>query len=513
MQLRARFMPPCFFAAACLCSLGRAADSAPPRTELLPLVRRAVDALVERGTDRWGSERTAMIISILDRRTLEPPQAKMPRAPAGVRAGDRTNAFGSNANLQQNLYETMFQLSEVTGDAKYRDAATAALVDFVRRTQSPATELLGWGEHLFYDLNRDAVGTDDAGGTPHPPIHEMKRKFLHWDLLYAREPERVLKFARGLWDHQIYDHKTGDFSRHANWDKHNPRRGFDFTKEGGYMIDVWARAYEASDDPTFVTAVDVLAGRYRGKLNDRNLLDYDSTRKNYCNNGHNVTLATECDRAAPRFAKAPPTAARLHELAASIDRGFLSCAHAPSVADRGFIASCLTENGEPCDREGPGPGGYSVTWGMGYGKQSTAMIGLHCYHRSRQLGDSTAGRAYRELFFAAAERYRATSIPRVEKKAEDKLDVWAVEPATAIFLELAAFRATDDAKYLAAADRLADEAVAAFFDSSSPLPKASLLSSHYEVMCGPDTLLLSLLAVACEHHNPPHHVPITDIER
>jgi len=165
-----------------------AGDEKAHKTDLLAVVRGAVDVLIEHGTDRWGDERTAMIISILDRGLLVPPSEKMPRAPAGVRGGDRTNAFGSNANVQQNLYQAMFLLSEITGEPRYREAAAAALVDFVRKTQSPATDLLGWGEHLFYDLNRDEVATASVGGEPHPPIHEMKKKFLFWDRSGSASP-------------------------------------------------------------------------------------------------------------------------------------------------------------------------------------------------------------------------------------------------------------------------------------------------------------------------------------
>jgi len=277
------------------------------------------------------------------------------------------------------------------------------------------------------------------------------------------------------------------------------------------MIDVWSRTFAATGDPPFRTATAVLAGRYLGKMNSRHLLDYDSVRKNYCNNGHNVTLAMECHQASARFGKAGDgeTARLLDKLAAEIDRGFLACRHAPGEPDQGFIATCLTDSGDPCDREGPGPGGYSVLWGMGYGKQTTAMVALHCYHRSRQLGETPQGAAYRDLFLAAADRYCETSLP----DKSEKIDVWAVEPALAIFLEVAAYRATGETKYFEAAERLAEEAVQAFFDRTSPLPKASLLSSHYEAMCGPDTLLLALLAVHGQRQEPPWQVPITDLER
>lgn len=444
-------------ASACL-SVCPSASAEKPTDDHLLIVRATVDALLAHGIDRWGPEKTAMIISILDRKTLEPFE-KLPKAAAGAREGDRSNVYGSNANMQQNLYRTMFLLSDITGEPRYAEAAEAALVDFVCRTQSPATDLLGWGEHLFYDLSEDRVSTNARDNMTPTLIHEIKKAPHFFGYLLEREPDRMVSYARGLWDHAVGDPKTGDFSRHAKWERHDPRTGFDFTKEAGYMIDIWSQAFAATKEGYFRRAVDVLATRYRNKLNARFLLDYDSTRPNYCNNGHNVTLALECHDAAARFSAAAspddPTAKLLRNLAESIDRGFLGVNHAPGDPRRGFIATSFTDTGEPRDREGAGPGGYSVLWGFGYGKQTTSMIALHCYHRMKQLPAGDARDAYRRLFLEAARAVAGTSVPKVSEK---EIDVWAVEPGAAILLEVAAFRETSDVRYLEAAKRLAAEA-------------------------------------------------------
>ena len=479
----------------------------------LPVVRATIDALLTHGVDRWGPEETAMIISILDRKTLEPFK-KLPKAAAGARESDRSNVYGSNANMQQNLYRTMFLLSDITGEHRYAEAAEAALIDFVRRTQSPATGLLGWGEHLFYDLKEDRVSTNATKNTTQTLIHEIKKAPHFFGYLLEREPDRTIRYARGLWDHAIGDQKSGDFSRHAKWDKHDPRTGFDFTKEAGYMIDIWSRTFAVTRDGYFRRPVEVLATRYRNKLNSRYLLDYDSSRPNYCNNGHNVTLALECHEAAARFSSAAlpddPTAKLLRDLAESIDRGFLAVNHAPGDQRRGFIATSFTDTGEPRDREGAGPGGYSVMWGFGYGKQTTAMIALHCYHRMKQLPAGDVRDAYGRLFLEAARAVAGTSLP---KASEKQTDVWAVEPGAAILLEVAAFRETGEASYLEAAQRLAAEAKREFWPDESPLPKASLLRDQYEAMTGADALLLALLAVHGETHQIPVEIPISDIDR
>ena len=70
-----------------------------------------------------------------------------------------------------------------------------------------------------------------------------------------------------------------------------------------------------------------------------------------------------------------------------------------------------------------------------------------------------------------------------------------------------------DAEFLKAARRLADESVAAFWNDSSPLPKASLYRDHYEAMTGADALLLALLAVHTTESKSNVEVPISDVDR
>ncbi|MGC3970202.1 MAG: hypothetical protein QM775_23595 [Pirellulales bacterium] len=483
-------------ASSLLVAIATTAVAAEPKSSLsaenryLDVVRQTVDALLKHGVDQWGDRKTAMIASVLDRKKLAPPQ-KLPQGSIGVRESDRTNTMGSNANMQQNLYLTMQQLAKLTDEARYGKAAEAAMIDFVRNTQSPGTHLLGWGEHLFYDMQAEKTATNSDAGRA-TLIHEIKKPLEYWDLLYKAEPERMLNFARGLWEHQISDHKTGDFSRHANWDVHKPGHGYDFTKEAGYMIEIWSRAYAEKPELVLAEAMNVLVERYTGKLNKLNLLDYDGRRPEYCNNGHNVTLAMECHAAAERIGDAEPQLVKkLRSLAERIDAGFLYCRHAPDDVKRGFIATCTTSNGESRDREGPGPGGHSVLWGFGYGKQTTAMIGLHCYHRLHQLPEGPTRKAYHDLMLAAARTYENAKLPA----KSEQVDVWAVEPGVAISLLIAAHRETDESRYLEAARRLADESIAAYWSKSSPLPRASLLREHYEAMTGADTLLRALLTL------------------
>jgi hypothetical protein len=396
-------------------------------------------------------------------------------------------------------------LSRLTGDERYQRAAHDALLDFLRITQNPDTGLVAWGEHLWWDCFNDCPGEFYGG----KKIHEPKRKLVFFDLLYKDEPERTLRYARGVWEHQIADHKTGDFSRHAAYDKHAPGRGYDFPKEGSYFIDLWSRAYEKSSDPVFTNAITVLASRYRQRMSDCNLLDFDTSkdpeRDNMCVALWLISLAMESDAAAGRVDR--ETAMRLKDLALWNDKGFLSLEHDFEDASHGFICYAYTDSGKVRPRAEKKSDGYARHWGMGYGINTTSMFGLLSYGRQAQLGSDKRAETYRRMVVKAADIYGQA---KADPKADD---IWAGEYGMAIFVELAALRLTGESRYLEAARRIADEAVAVLWDGGAVLPRASTQTTYYDCVSYPDTLLLSLLALHEHVAGLEPNVPISDLNR
>src|SRR6266545_2042855 len=59
-----------------------------PPSPFLPVVYRYADAMLERGRDNHGPQKTGLFLSALDRATLA-PLTNRPLAPSGVREGDR----------------------------------------------------------------------------------------------------------------------------------------------------------------------------------------------------------------------------------------------------------------------------------------------------------------------------------------------------------------------------------------------------------------------------------------
>lgn len=477
----------------------------------LKVVQKSADALLNHGRDSYGPRHSGQILSLLNRKDGK-PLGRLPEGPAGIRRDDRPVPYGSNANLQMELYRTLRHLTRLTGDPRYSEAADRGLEDFLEITQHPETGFLAWGEHLCWNC----LDEKPDSNTFHPDtkkqqlIHEPKRKFIYFDELYQAHPVATLKYARGLWEHQIADPQTGDFSRHAKYDGHDPRKGFDFPKEGSYFICTWSEAYTKSRDAVFDRAIQVLATRYLKRTNPLGLLDNDSTpmpeRQNLCVTLWSISLAMECHDAIPRLDDAD-TRVLLQQLAEKMDRGFLSLQHEVSDPQKGFICYAYTDTGKPRPREEKKSEGYSRCWEMGYGVNVTSMFGLLSHARQAQLGATPEGDAYRRWVVEAARVYQTA--PR----HPEQQDLWSGEYGMAIFLELAAFRLTREPAFLATARAMADEAIRTFWDKGSALPRASSRTDFYEVTAYPDTLIAALLALHEHVNNLPPTVEISDLCR
>ncbi|MGH9363127.1 MAG: hypothetical protein ACRD2T_14545, partial [Thermoanaerobaculia bacterium] len=437
------------------------------RPDLLEVVRRYAEAMLDRGRDVYGERQGGLFLSALDRGTLAPLELR-PAPPGGIRREDRSGLpwrrlSGGNPQLDQNLLRVLHALSELTGERRYGEAADAAVKWFLENAQSPVTGLLAWGEHLSWDVFIDKPISSSTELT-----HEFARPWVLWERSYELAPEACRRFARGLWDHQIADHKTGGFDRHAPYDRHGPRDGKDFARHAGFYIDAWAHAYRHSRDETFLRAIDTLLSRF-----ERKRTDAKGTRQ--------ATLGPlDLERAAPLLPE--PLASRLRTFADEEDRLIL----------------------DDLRRAHAGPGGswrIRATWQAGYSSGTTAGRAMFALERHEQVKKAE----FRDLVVAVADAY-LDALP-----AED-VDVWPMSLAHAISAEVAAYRLTARAVYLEQACRFASMAVDSFWQGN-PLPRASLKSGHYETITGGDSLALALLEVHAAVRGLKTAIPRNTIDR
>jgi hypothetical protein len=448
-----------------------------PPSPFLPVIYRYADALLEHGRDIFGSQKTGLFLSALDRVTLA-PLTNRPPAPAGVREGDRAGSpsgplTGANPQHDENLLRLLYTLSGLSSQAKYRDAADAELKWFLQNAASSNTCLLPWGEHMSWDVITDQpiTANGEANGA-----HEFFRPWLLWDRCFELAPDASRRFALGLWEHQIADHQTGAFNRHAGYWKHDALDGMDFVRHAGFFIRTWAVAYAHTKAPTFLTAIEVVLTRFEKKRHPQTGLIELRNGQTDCSPALTLSLAIDCDGAAHRVPN--PLATRLRAFAAREDEVF--CAMPHDLPRRGgFLTSLDKATGKPAAACTP-------LWDARYGGFTTAQMAMMCVARY----DNTGKVGYRDLITNAANAYLKSPPPA-------DVDVWPMTFGHAISLQLAAWRHTAKAEHLQRARELGTLAVEAFWQRNL-LPSAGSKQNHYEAITGADSLALALVELHLE---------------
>ena len=273
--------------------------------------------------------------------------------------------------------------------------------------------------------------------------HLAKRPWMLWERCFAIEPKASQR--RGM----PPLHSTYDVRRHS-----------------GFFVREWAAAYQREPNEVRLTGID----RLLDTLVEPAKPTTEPTRYGADISNSLSDLSLAIDTAASRLVP-EPYASKWRKFVEEKDRVFCSLPHDLKTTG-GFITG--NPEGTEADRHTP-------LWTSRNGGPTTAQVAMMCVSRYENSGNI----AYRDLVHAAADAY-LKSMPAPED------DVWPMTFGHAISLQVAAWRSTAQQKYLDRARELADFAVKHFFDQG-PLPRASLKSTHYESITGPDTLALGLV--------------------
>ncbi len=459
-----------------LAASGRAAVGA----DYLQVVRAFADVMIREGRDSYGDVYSPLFAAALDRKTLKLPSGAPPDIP-GIRKNDRT-LTGANPMHDLNLYQMLYGLTKITGDARYAAAADETLAWFFKHCQSPATGLFAWGEHLGWDFEREAppAGRD---------THEFYRPWVLWNRAFDLAPEAAQRFAMGVWRHQISDHEKGLYSRHASYAKHKPGRGTEYPRHGGFYIATWAAAYERSKAPKLLEAIETLVGSYEARRNKQSgaIPAYTGLPEQLWP-ASNLSLAVDlwdCAEVVPA-----ELADKMRACGSRTDEVYLKMAHDLSPGACGFITFGLTSTLEPGDPRKGKRRHFTDTWATGYGEATDAQLALLCLMRYRQV----KLQKYEELALAAGERY-------LKSEPNTSIALYPGSMGDAVALMLALHRLTGDAKYLDRAEHFGKRAVEIFFDGS-PLPRASSEHDHYEAITRADLLAMELLDLWAIRNRP-----------
>ena len=438
---------------------GAVDDKSQESYDYLTIVKAYADAMIRYGQDTYGQEHSPLFAEELDRNTMRMLKgdslknaAAITRDMWGIRTHDRMLG-GSNPQHCQNLYQILYQLTELTGQKRYADEADRSLKYFFEKCQSPSTGLFWWGEHAGWDLRTDKPLEKGAGNT-----HEFYRPWILWSRCWRLADKACERFARGLWEHQIGDHKTGDFSRHASIASHGPGTEAPYARHGGFYIETWAMAYTQTKDEMFLVAIEsVLEGLERARLQEGGMLTGGSKR-NGSRAPYSVSLAVSLEEAA----RCVPfkLAQKLREVASANDKAF---AKARSSIN-------------------PQQSRASANWSNAYGNSGPAAAANTCMLRYRQVRLDT----YRRFVLQTADSYR-------DAKVDLTRPVWPGTVGNVVLLMLNAHEITSEDRYLQAANRFGHKGVELFLSDGCPLPKASHAYNHYEAVTNGDTLMMSLL--------------------
>jgi hypothetical protein len=471
-------------------------EAAPDSSDLLALVTRYADALLERGRDRYGPASSPLFATTLNRQTGELFKGEkrkeienLPRSSWGIRRPDRM-VEGSNPMHHQNFYQVLYALSKVTGNERYARAADRSLTWFFENTQSEATGFFPWGEHMGWDFRKEGPIEKRKSD-----LHEFFRPWVLWERSYALVPDSaLLRFARGLWNHQIGNQETGNFSRHARYSRHKPGLNSEYPRHGGFYISTWAHAYEHSQDPVFLKAIRTLLSYFEERRDPRTgALPAESHERS---GGRlmwpqsNLSLAVDLWASANRVPDSLAWAMR--ESALQTDARFLRLDHDLSSDEgegTGFVKAADTRTLEPGDVRSEDRRARTRLWATGYGEKTDARIANFILLRCEQVRIE----GYQTLVRGAAERYM---------DSEPNID-FPVYPGTlgnVINLLVEVHETTGEQRYLERAGFFAERARQMFFTGDSPLPKASSQHDHYEAITRADTLMMALLKLWAARH-------------
>jgi|GEM_PF-366265 len=448
-------------------------------TEESPLFKMVLDyadCLLENGRDTYGKHHCPLVAAALDRRTLSLMHSFVQIE--GQRPGDRV-LTGANPQHDQNLYQILYALSEVTGDEYYAQEADRILKWFFENCQSPATGLMAWGEHMGWCFYRESVIFRRGDN------HEFFGPWTLWDRSFDLAPLACERFARGLWNHQIADY-SGDFSRHAGYIRHRTDKGANFPRHGGFYIATWANAYARTPDEVFLIAIETVLDYFESTRNPKTgIIPCCSCQPSVAWPPSNLSLAIDLWDSAKLVP--PELAEKMRRSTAKIDEIFLKIPHDVSPAGAGLVHSLDADMLDVGGLKRHEKARHRTTpWSMAYGVVPEAPLAMAIYQRYRQTKDDRL----RNLVLGSAERYIGTMPP----KGGD-LSLYPGAVASTVSLMTAAYTITGEGRYLDEAQRLADAAIEIFFDESCPLPKASSNNDHYEAITGGDSLMSAIFTV------------------
>lgn len=227
---------------------GQAAKYAEADAPYIRLMQRHFDRLIEKGTDQYGKDQNGLWLASMD--IVRGGQPTKPD-PAVKRTYRQIHSpRGSNLYWDQPYVVAAHQLSRITGEKRYQEAADRYVRDFLSRCVSEKNGLFLWGNHIYYDVFTDKIVSFSGG------YHEARPLPCAWEIFWAIGKDKTVRAITSMGQQHIRDPQAGLFDRHASVDAVKPPAkgnagGYPFLEAGGVLVEslAWLSARTNHEDP------------------------------------------------------------------------------------------------------------------------------------------------------------------------------------------------------------------------------------------------------------------------
>ncbi|MBN1457855.1 MAG: ankyrin repeat domain-containing protein [Sedimentisphaerales bacterium] len=180
-------------------------------SKYLQAVREFADNVLKYGRDTYGPKHTPLFVDGLNVYTHEPVKWISPNRDV-FSATEIEEWVLSNFGSQQTLLRTLNGLSAVTGDPKYREAATQAIKYAFDNLRTPSG-MFYWGHKAAYDVRGDKVYS-------YGKQHEIKLHYPYYELMWQVDPTATKELIDATWSAHVLDWSNLDINRIASFTEH-----------------------------------------------------------------------------------------------------------------------------------------------------------------------------------------------------------------------------------------------------------------------------------------------------
>ncbi len=180
----------------------QSSSSLPSGDRYLQASMRFAETVLAHGGDTYGDTHSPLFVDGMHSRTLEPV----------IWCKDGEKWVLSNLASQQPLLRLLDGLTGLTGEAKYRAKAEAAVGYAFDQLRTP-NGLLHWGGHTAWDL-----AADKPVGEYTPYVHELKGTSPYFELMWRMNSEASQELAESILAGHILSWSFLDYNRHASTD-------------------------------------------------------------------------------------------------------------------------------------------------------------------------------------------------------------------------------------------------------------------------------------------------------